>query len=182
MPGGSVHRRSPRRGNLPLLVVSIAVGLLFVVMVVDFVFPPSRVQTQGEPLGGSPALPSNLTNAPTQVLASAGTTLAFAPGTFNDVVFGLAMGADVSGTFTASAGVRAYLLAPGPFEAMETGQTISGALWSSGTVGSDGIDLAVPAGTWYLLFTGGSATSPTSVELTTALLAVYPPPGAPPIT
>ena len=177
-----MHRRGPRRGNLPLLVVSIAAGLLFVVMVVDFAFPPSHVETQGQPLAGTPSLPSNLTAAPTQVLATAGTTLSFAPGTFNDVVFGLAMGADVSGTFAANAGVRAYLLPPGPFEAMEMGQPIVGALWSSGTVGSDGIGLAVPAGTWYLLFTGGSGTSSTTVELTTTLLAVYPPPGAPPIT
>jgi hypothetical protein len=176
-----VHRRAPRRGSVPLLVVSIAVGLLFVVMIVDFAFPPSHVQTQGEPLAGAPSLPSNLTAAPTQVLAPAGTSLSFAPGTFNDVVFGLAMGADVSGTFAANAGVRAYLLAPGAFEAMETGQPVSSAFWSSGTVGSAGIALAVPAGTWYLLFTGGSVSSPTTVELTTALLAVYPPPGAAPI-
>lgn len=176
-----MHRRSPRRGNVPLLVASIAVGLLFVVMVVDFAFPPSHVQAQGEPLVGTPRLPGNLTDSPTQTLAAAGMSLSFAPGAFNDVVFGLAMGADVSGTFAATAAVHAYLLAPGTFESMETGQPISGALWSAGPVGSGGIALAVPAGTWYLLFTGGAATTPTTVELTTALLAVYPPPGAPPI-
>lgn len=176
-----MRRRSPRRGNLPLLVVSIAVGLLFVVIVVDYAFPTSRAEEQGQSLGNPPSLPANLTQPTTQVLALQGTTLSFAPGTFNDVVFGLAMGADVSGTFRASAGVQAYLLAPGPFEAMEMGQTASGALWSTRTVESAGIALAVPAGTWYLVFCGGSTAGPTTVQLTTALLAVYPPPGGTPI-
>lgn len=176
-----MRRRSPRRGNLPLLVASIAVGLLFVVVVVDYAFPPTHAQAQGQPLGTAPSLPANLTQSTTQVLTPAGTSLSFSPGTFNDVVFGLAMGADVSGTFAASSGIRAYLLAPGPFEAMEGGGAIKGALWSTGTVGSAGIALAVPAGTWYLVFAGGSATGPTTIDFTTSLLAVYPPPGAPPI-
>lgn len=167
---------------MPLLVVSIAAGLLFVVLVVDYAFPPSHVQAQGEPLGTSPTLPTNLTAPETQSLASAGTTLDLAPGMFNDVVFGLAMGADVSGTFAASGGIHAYLLAPGPFEAMEMGQPVSGALWSVGPVASGGIALPVPAGTWYLVFAGGSGTGLTTVEFTTALEAVFPPPGAPPIT
>ncbi|MCI4335680.1 MAG: hypothetical protein L3K17_00575 [Thermoplasmata archaeon] len=177
-----MHRRPSGRGNLPLLVVSIAAGLLLVLVVVDYAFPTSHPQAFGTPLVSQPSLPSNLTTSRAQVLVPSGTNLNIDSGAFNDVVFGLAMGASVSGTFMSNAPVTAYLLTPAAFESLETDQSAPGSLWSVGPVDSGGIELTVPAGTWYVAFTSANPQGSTMVEFTTSLVAVYPPPGGAPLS
>jgi hypothetical protein len=79
----------------------------------------------------------------------------------------------ISGTFSTTTGVIAYLVPQSAIGAFVHSGPPSSYAWTSGTVQSGSVSVDVAAGSYYLLFQNPSPTAPTSVYVTQTITATY---------
>ncbi len=167
-------RPSPR-GNVPLLVASIASGLLLVTVVLAWA-PAAPSPSSGAHLPVvSPVAPApNSTAMANVTFVRAGSAYLVPAGGFEDVLLQLAMPGDVSGVYAATGNVTGWVLSTEEFRSFETNGTVRLAAWSAGPAPGAVLNLALPEGTWYLVFAALDSTTPTVVSVTNDIEAVFP--------
>ncbi len=162
---------------MPLLVASIAGGLLLVTLTVAWLPVGSRGSAQPglEPIAPSAPPPRNPPILPNVTFLPAGADFLLAPGASEDVLVHLPMPADLSGAFGADAPVRLALLTTGGFLTYETNGSWGTPIWASGPAPAAALSVAIPSGTWYLVLANPDPLHGAEVDLTAALEATFPP-------
>ncbi len=170
-----MRRRPAAIGNIPLLVASIASGLLLVTLVLAMAPSPQGTIPPAYSPVVSPTPPNRpTTELPNVTFVSAGTVYLVPAGAFEDVLLHLALSGDLSGSYSASANVTGWLLSSSEFRSLETNGTVGQPLWSAGPAPGGTFDLALASGTWYLVFADLDAAVPTEVHITSDIEAIFP--------
>ncbi|HTT35979.1 MAG TPA: hypothetical protein VMH78_08980 [Thermoplasmata archaeon] len=171
MAHGDAGRTRTRTGlNAPLLVSAIAASVLIVLVVVAF--SPSRTvaPAQAPPYAIPPgAATPNATRPDPYVLLYQGTTISVPSYSFRDVMFQAGGPVDLSGAVSSDHPVDVYVVDGATFATFESGGPVSGAAWAGPAGELDTIDVALAAGTWYLLLSADDSTTGASVEALTNL-------------
>ncbi|HZY92704.1 MAG TPA: hypothetical protein VFG07_08065 [Thermoplasmata archaeon] len=169
---------SPRRlRNVPLLTASVSSALLVVLLVVAWTTPAFTASSSSVLRAPPSAPPDRGTGAlPTMVIVPAGSTYQLPAGAFQSVVFQLSMAASVNGSFSASGLVTSTILTAAGFESFETTGLPPGSLWLTGPSSGGSVGIALPAGTYYLVFADLGSAHSTFVSVASGIAATFPPP------